>query len=111
MAYMGNTNSKSKIKILTASMELTGKIDKLQALGGANNTSSLTEFRFGDINPTSTITGSDASIGGDRIAVPNGAVIEGPGTFVKVKDGDFLVYYRSSLASGLGGSASSSSIS
>ena len=37
-------------------------------------------------------------------SVPNGTMIEGPGTFVKVFDGDFLMYYRGSLASSGSGS-------
>jgi len=95
MAYMGNTNSKSKILILSTSMEFTGKIDKVQALGPASTTSSLDQFTFGDINSTSVVTGSQIGHASSiKIPVPNGTVIEGPGTFVKVKDGDFLVYYR-----------------
>ena len=105
MAYMGNTNSKSQIKILSASMEFTGKIDKLLAIGNAGETSSLDEFRFGDINPTSIISGSEVGFASStKIPVPNGTIIEGPGTFVKVFDGDFLMYFRGSLASSGSGS-------
>ena len=96
MAYMGNTNSKSKVLILTASQEFTGKIDKVQAICNYNQTASLAVFQQGDINSTSVISGSDSSRG--HIGVASGTVIEGPATKVRVSDdadsGDFIVYYR-----------------
>ena len=96
MAYMGNTNSKSKVLILTKSMEFTGKIDKVQAICNYNQTASLAVLHYGDINTTSIISGSDSS--GGSIGVASGTVIEGPATFVRVSDdadsGDFIVYYR-----------------
>ena len=52
MAYMGNTNSKSKISILSGSQEFTGKIEKLQAISAPNTSSVLHKFVYGDINAT-----------------------------------------------------------
>ncbi len=92
MAYMGNTNSKSKIFILSSSQEFTGKIEKLQALGAQNESSGLHKFVYGDINATSQITGSDLASG--KIEVPNGAVLEGPAVTASCSDGHFVVYFR-----------------
>tara|TARA_Y100001972_G_C7394250_1_gene205574 strand:+ start:104 stop:376 length:273 start_codon:yes stop_codon:yes gene_type:complete len=89
---MGNTNSKSKIFILSSSQEFTGKIEKLQALGAQNESSGLHKFVYGDINATSQITGSDLASG--KIEVPNGAVLEGPAVTASCSDGHFVVYFR-----------------
>jgi hypothetical protein len=89
---MGNTNSKSKIFILSSSQEFTGKIEKLQALGAQNGSSGLSKFVYGDINATSQISGSELSSG--KIEVPNGAVLEGPAVTASCSDGHFVVYFR-----------------
>ena len=92
MAYMGNTNSKSKISILSGSQEFTGKIEKLQAISAPNTSSVLHKFVYGDINATSQITGSDLANG--KLEIPNGVVLEGPAITVSCSEGHFLVYFR-----------------
>ena len=92
MAYLGNTNSKSKIFILSSSQEFTGKIEKIQAIGSHDASSGLSKFVYGDINATSQISGSELSNG--KILLPNGTVLEGPAVTASCSDGHFVVYFR-----------------
>lgn len=92
MAYMGNTNSKSEVFILSSSQEFTGKIEKLQAIGAQNSSSGLSKFVYGDINATSQISGSEVASG--KIEIPNGTILEGPAVTASCSDGHFIVYLR-----------------
>jgi len=95
----------TQLALVTGSMKISfatgsGYIQKIQAIGNANESSSLQSLTSGDsAGPVSNIT--SASAGGDAsgipIDVPNGSVIEGAFNELKVHnfgDNTFIVFYK-----------------
>ena len=94
------TNRKTKVTVVTGSMQVKfntgeGFIERIQAMGEQNGTSSLQHLSAGDVGPTSVYTSSIAGL----IPVPNGGVVEGPLNEIRTEGPDkgkstFLVFYR-----------------
>ena len=91
------TNRKTRAVLVTSSMEVSfdagsGLIEKIQALGNANESSSLHHLSTGDVGPTSVVTGSVSPL--LNVTIPNGSVIDGPLNEIRVEAGTFLVFYK-----------------
>ena len=92
----------TQLALVTGSMKMTfatgaGYIQKIQAIGNANESSSLQSLTSGDsAGPVSNITSASAG-GGTPIDIPNGSVIEGAFNELKVHnfgDNPFVVFYQ-----------------
>ena len=93
------TNKKIKATIATGSMQVkfaagSGYIERIQALGPTNTSSSLQHLSTGDVGPTSVVSESLSPL--LALDIPNGSVVEGPLNEIRVKHGSntFLVYYK-----------------
>ena len=72
---------------LNSAGNFTGSILRVQAIGKADETSSLSRLAFGNQKVTSEIT--------SKLDFPNGSVIEGPIHSLKWENGDFLITFKS----------------
>jgi len=101
--YIMPQSYSTQLTLITGSMTVSfaagqGFIEKIQAVGPANETSSIQSLSTGDVRAISTVTASLGAGGlGVHIDVPNGSVLEGPFNEIKGHanvDSRFLVFYQ-----------------
>ena len=77
--------ARNKIALITGSQEFTGSIERIQAMGPYDATSSIQNIEFGVGDHASTVTHS--------MDIPNGHSILGPARTVKGLNGEWLVFH------------------
>jgi hypothetical protein len=82
--------SRNKITLISSSQEISGSIERIQAIGPYNNSSKVQRIEYGRDQGQlgSTIT----SMVSHSIEIPNGHTIMGPIGRLKGETGDWLVF-------------------